>query len=501
MRKVFLGLLVLFSALAAQGQTVNIRGKVTNASGAAVSGASVELLKRGLKATSGADGAYSIVGTVGVLHPSAAGGISLAGGVLRMHVDITTAIAVRVYDARGNLLRKESVANAAPGSYSWDFHKEALSDELMIIHASMGGERRTFRYVDVDRGLSFGAGAAGASGSSVPALAKMAADVDTLQVTAAGYDAKKVGLASYEAEQNVTLEAGSDRWGGLKNPPGKSAGCGKATTITSGPKTITSGGRSRDYTIDVPAGYDMNKAYRLFYCSHWIGSNDDAVANGSVNPGGGAANWGYYGLKRMATTAGEPAIFIAPSGLNGSWGEVDHALFDDILQMAKTGLCVDTTRVFATGFSFGGMITYSLSTAKQKKIRAAVGIAPANYNIWLPNPLPRDPIAWMSTTGAGPGSRDGTCPWDGGNNRGAKYIALQRAQDNGCTIPAGNNIPINTTAKSHLCYDFTGCKSGYPVKACTFDGGHIAAHADGGTSDHGVNSWIPTESWKFFTQF
>jgi hypothetical protein len=36
---------------------------------------------------------------------------------------------------------------------------------------------------------------------------------------------------------------------------------------------------------------------------------------------------------------------------------------------------------------------------------------------------------------------------------------------------------------------------------CTFDGNHQAAPADGGTSDDGLKSWIPTESWKFFTQF
>jgi len=56
-------------------------------------------------------------------------------------------------------------------------------------------------------------------------------------------------------------------------------------------------------------------------------------------------------------------------------------------------------------------------------------------------------------------------------------------------------------SKTHLCYDFVGCKAGYPVRTCTFDGGHIAAHADGGTSDNGMTSWIPVESWKFFTQF
>lgn len=295
----------------------------------------------------------------------------------------------------------------------------------------------------------------------------------------------------------------------LKNTPVKSSGCGTdgmtsllsgATAVASGLATskrvkITSGGEQREYIIDIPANYDNTKPYRLFYTSHWIGSTDTAVATGSVS-NGGATNWGFYGLHRMAMAANDPAIFVAPQSQGSTWQQKDHALFDDILAKVSASLCIDTSRVFATGFSFGGMITYSLSTNHQKQIRAAVGIAPANYNIYLPNPIPKDPIAWMSTTGMS----DGTCPWDGGNNRGAKYIATQRAMDNGCTAAT---IPTWTSGSParHVCYDYVGCKSNYPVKACTFNGNHQAAPHDAGSGDNGLTSWIPSESWKFFAQF
>jgi poly(3-hydroxybutyrate) depolymerase len=281
---------------------------------------------------------------------------------------------------------------------------------------------------------------------------------------------------------------------GGSGAPVKSAGCGKAPGMTSGKLMITSGGNQRSYIIDVPTNYDMNKAYRLFFTFHWIGSTSEAVRDGQTS-NGGAANWGYYGLKRMANAANDPAIFIAPQSMGSMWGQQDHPFFDDMLARAKEQLCIDTSRVFATGFSFGGMITYSLSTNHQKDLRAAVGIAPANYNIYLPTNT-HEPIPWMSTTGMS----DTTCPWDGGNNRGARYAAIAHAMDNGCTIPA--TIPTAAVgSRSHVCYDFQGCMPGYPVKACTFDGGHIAAHADGGTGDNGLTSWIPTESWKFFSQF
>src|SRR5687768_13380835 len=135
------------------------------------------------------------------------------------------------------------------------------------------------------------------------------------------------------------------------------------------------------------------------------------------------------------------------------------------------------------------MITYSLSTNHQKDIRAAVGIAPANYNIWLPEKT-GEPIAWMQTTGMG----DGTCPWVNNEQqrRGAKFIALEHAANNGCTVP--NDVPAWQNG-NHLCYDFEGCPAEYPVKACTFNGGHTNI-----ANESGMN-WIATESWEFFMQF
>jgi poly(3-hydroxybutyrate) depolymerase len=266
----------------------------------------------------------------------------------------------------------------------------------------------------------------------------------------------------------------------LKNPPVLSAGCGKATTVTSGKKMITSTGQQRSYIIDIPANYDMNKPYRMFYTSHWIGSTSEAVRDQN-----------YYFLKPLATAANEPAIFVAPQSDGSTWQEKDHALFDDLLAYVKANLCIDTTRVFATGFSFGGMITYSLSVNHQKDIRAAVGIAPANYNIYVPTKT-HQPIAWMQTTGMG----DGTCPWVQGNSttQGAKFIAIEHATDNSCMLPA--SIPTWQQG-AHVCYDFAGCGAAFPTKVCTFDGQHTNIANDPGSS----TNWIPQESWKFFTQF
>jgi poly(3-hydroxybutyrate) depolymerase len=380
------------------------------------------------------------------------------------------------------------------------------------VKASIGGESKSFPYLApspeaIRSNGSRTEGSATLTSQTLGALAKVSAVIDTLKVTATGFAAKSIPITSYDTTVNVALSSsnsgGDDRWGGPGNVAGPSAGCGKPLgTLKSGKTTITTGGAQRQYIIDIPSDYKPDRPYRLFFCFHWYGGSADSIASGQAEfgRGGGPANYAYYGLKPLALAANDPAIFVAPQGLNNGWGgeAKDHAFFDDMLALFKSNLCVDTTRVFATGFSFGSMFSYSLSTNHQKQLRAAVGIAPANWNIWIPTPMSREPIAWMQTTGMS----DQSCKWinNASVEEGAKFIGLQRGKDNGCTVP--NDIPTTTVgSKTHTCYDFAGCKSGYPVKVCTFDGGHIANVGDGGTSNVGKDSWIPKESWKFFTQF
>lgn len=283
--------------------------------------------------------------------------------------------------------------------------------------------------------------------------------------------------------------------GGADNgAPTASDGCNKPLgTLRTGEHNIQSSNTNREFTIDIPTNYDPSKPYRLFFTWHWVGSTDNAVADGVVPNGG--PHWAYYGLKRQANEAGEPAIFIAPQSRHGRWDAQDHVLFDDLLKLAKDNLCIDESRVFATGFSFGGMQTYSLSLNHQKDLRAVVALSPANFNIHLPENT-HERIAYMSTTGMS----DTTTPWDEGGGLGARYAALEHARDNGCTIPA--NIPtVAQGSNIHFCYDFEGCDEGYPVKVCTFNGAHWAAPADGTNGENGRTTWIPPVSWEFFSQF
>jgi poly(3-hydroxybutyrate) depolymerase len=201
----------------------------------------------------------------------------------------------------------------------------------------------------------------------------------------------------------------------------------------------------------------------------------------------------YYGIKTQADKDNVQAIYVAPQGdAGGTWqGETDRTFFFDLQKMLKDTLCIDTTRVFSVGFSYGAMFTYALSLKYPKVLRAAACNAPANYVMNQPT-NEHIPLAYVQTTGTG----DGTCPWisNGSTTNGGKYCFLQHVKDNGCDTNMTIKLATNGT---HVVTEFTGCKDGYPVKFMSHNGGHECNKSDQGSSV----DWIPVEFWEFFKRF
>jgi hypothetical protein len=303
---------------------------------------------------------------------------------------------------------------------------------------------------------------------------------------------------------------------GIGGAPKPSAGCNKAdglktltvggSSVAGAPSTSTrlsgvmSGGKPRLVIIDVPEDYDPKKPYRLIFSWRQLGGSDTGNATGLHPAGDGpnfdAKSYSYFGLRREALNAGQPAIFVAPDTdpAGALWDyNKDSVYFDDLLKLVTDNLCIDESRVFTTGFSFGAMMSYGLSNGRASKLRAAVTMAPAPFG---PS-SGTTPIAYMSATGMS----DGTCRW-GDANSGGQGCVMQHAKVNGCTIPA--SIPTAAVgSKKYVCYDFEGCMPGYPVKVCTFDGPHTPSSINDGTTvgEDGLKAFIPPLAWKFISQF
>jgi poly(3-hydroxybutyrate) depolymerase len=135
----------------------------------------------------------------------------------------------------------------------------------------------------------------------------------------------------------------------------QSAGCG-GSAVESGIKTLTVNGKQRQYTLKVPDNYDSNTPLRLIFGYHWLSGNMQNVVD-----------MGYYGLEPLAAGS---AVFIAPEGLNAGWaneGGEDIAFTDAMLEETLGSLCIDEAQIFATGFSYGGGMSFSVACARPGK--------------------------------------------------------------------------------------------------------------------------------------
>lgn len=286
---------------------------------------------------------------------------------------------------------------------------------------------------------------------------------------------------------------GSAGAGGGGTTMARSAGCDKAPKVTSGMKTIQSGGKSRSYIVRVPEGYDNTHPYWLIFGYHWRGGTANDVDSGGTS----GYTWSYYGLREQADkSTTSRAIFVAPQGLDGGWGNgnnEDVVLTDNILKEIEDGLCVDTKHIFSAGFSWGGGMTKALGCTRPEVFRALAVYAGADFLSGGCDGSSKSPIAFF-------GAHSVTDPTNGYSS--GITILNRFAANNGCTAQTPPEPPQGSN--THVCTDFAGCKDAYPTRWCSFrGGGHTPAPVDGATNDSGGGdkTWTKAEVWKFFTQF
>ena len=139
----------------------------------------------------------------------------------------------------------------------------------------------------------------------------------------------------------------------------------------------------------------------------------------------GTGNSGYYGLKG---TSNNQAILVSPEGLdfNGQglgWGNTngqDITFLRAMLDLFKSEMCIDESRIFSTGFSFGGMMSNAVGCAG-----LARAIAPMAGNSTVSGCTNgTQPVAYMGFHG----THDSVVDISGG--RTARDVFVKR---NGCT--------------------------------------------------------------------
>jgi poly(3-hydroxybutyrate) depolymerase len=292
-----------------------------------------------------------------------------------------------------------------------------------------------------------------------------AADPVDMDSSSEGMDAvdDEEAVGAMDEEGEVVDEAADE--GGAESGARTSGGCGTSTTLSSGNGTIDVGGTQREYILDIPSDYDSSRPYKLIFGLHWAGgSMNDVATGGTVGLGN------YYGLQDIAQGS---VIFIAPNGIDNGWantGGRDIALMQALVELLSTELCIDLDRIFAAGFSYGGMMSFAIACEMADTFRA---IAPLSGALYSGCGNGTEPIAMWGAHG----TEDTVVPIADGRSGLQEVLTRNNCGD--------QTMPVDPSP----CVSYQGCDEGYPVTWCEFDGGH------------GPQGWQTQPIWDFFSQF
>jgi polyhydroxybutyrate depolymerase len=212
------------------------------------------------------------------------------------------------------------------------------------------------------------------------------------------------------------------------NHPVATTGCGQASPVTPGTTAnqtipafpaVSHGASTRTYLVHVPPSYQANVPLPVVLAFH--GHGGDAAGMEQLT-----------GFSALADQQGFLAVY--PQGLLftddttfwASAGPIDEGI-DDVLFVSTVlddlqhKFCVDASRVYATGFSNGGGMTYYLACALSGRIAAFAPVS-GNYYRVQGGCDPARPVPILEIHG----TADGIVP----------YMGLPGAQNGGWPLPA-----------------------------------------------------------------
>ena len=505
-QNLFTASLLAFCGLAS---AYTVSGTVSDNDGKAIKGASVSLLKEGKTATTDDKGKFTIhedekdsLEAISPAFRNSVGYISINNGILTYSQSSASPVQVKIFNSLGNQVFKKSLQ----GSGSYDLSKGIKSQGTYFAQVTVGNAKQNFKFTtDGNFSSSFGS-------ASANALMKDAQKDEAIRFIAEGFDTLTVPLGTLDTTLDVKLTKSEPTYKfgyALKNAPTPSKGCGKASSlkkvrsVENGDQfEIRVGSDTRKYFITLPKNYDNTKPHKVLFALHCYGSSGEDFVHHKADYDHPTP---YYGQQVLDKNG--DYIFVSLDAIGGLWnkGQADHDFFAQTLTTLNENYCVDTSRVFINGFSYGAMFSYSLMQDMQSRVRAAATYAVADYNIWLPegNNMKNLPIAWMNVHGV----NDGRCNYSRAKNDALPRILKRngKADADGNFTDASSEKPEEVSGNTgHVCYDFKNVDERFPVKWCTGPGDHQWTAHDTGNMNVGWNwesTWVPEAVHAFFEQF
>lgn len=301
-------------------------------------------------------------------------------------------------------------------------------------------------------GSSVGTGGASASTTTAQSSTSSAgASTSAGQATTAG--GASTSAATTTGEMSTSAGGASTTGDSTDGSATGTSGCGAASWPEGGAQSLQVDGVTREFISAAPDGYDPNTPHRLVFAFHGRTGTAEQIAS--------AFN-GYYGLEsRMADT-----VFVAPQGLgtdedpaDTGWPNTDGediAFVEAMLDYFESNYCVDSSRIFSVGFSYGGIMSNTIACQLGSRFRAVAPMAGALFSFGQNACLGEPVAAWFTH-----GTMDDQVAIEQGES--ARDALLEA---NGCSLTATE--PVDPSP----CVSYLDCLAGYPVHWCQTDLNH-----------------------------
>jgi polyhydroxybutyrate depolymerase len=256
----------------------------------------------------------------------------------------------------------------------------------------------------------------------------------------------------------------------------RSLGC-ETGSIEPGDATfeLSHAGQLRRYHVHVPSGYDRRSPVPVVVDLH--GMTSTALEHADLS-----------GWREKADAVG--FIVVYPEGLDGSWnggslccgssmdrGVDDEGFIRALIARLRAAMCIDDTRIYATGISSGGAMAHLLACRAADLFAATAPVSMGNGT------TPCEPARPISVVMAR-GVLDLVARFDGSSEYpGAEEDFAHWRDLNGCS---GEPQPVDDE-----CDRYENCTGGVEVMACRVLGQHVLY-------ENIVDFSVPDAAWSVF---
>ena len=269
---------------------------------------------------------------------------------------------------------------------------------------------------------------------------------------------------------------------------------GLALTACSGKsvplETLEHNGISREYFLHVPDSHQGDSNMPLLINFHGFGGTAESQMD-----------WSDF--RTLADENGFIVVYPQGTELDGTthWNSGlpgsdnkstadDFGFIDALITELSTNYSIDSDRIYATGYSNGGFMSYSLACYHSDRFAAIAPVSSTMLNDFDGDCAPERPVPVFSANG----TEDGVVPYNGGTDG---FQAIPDVLDYWVTHNNISDAPIVTEVSANIEHTlYAGGDSGVSVEHYRVDGGDHVWFSD----DFGGEG-LTTRVWDFLSQY